>query len=160
MNRSETVEAIANIERELQDQQISQDTLVVYARQLQGLVGYVQRYNLPSAKVNELCEAVERRLTPESLARALDGGVLPMPERSPNEGKPISVEDMPAELERVGELGFVPAGEADEPCEHTSKSFNDDGLPVCNDCGHIFQPPPTKPTIDRKTAIDHLFGKG
>lgn len=184
MNRSEVVEGIASIERELRDQRISQDTLVVLHRQITGLLGYAERYALPTQKPAELIEEIESRMDLDSIERARNDGVIP-----DAEPRPIPAEDMGAELQRVRELGFEPAGNwscpscgggpggaggadcvcgstegdpppVEPPCEHPNKSFNDDGLPVCNDCGHIFQPPPTKPTIDRKTAIDDLFGKG
>lgn len=140
MNRSETVEAIANIERELRDAS-AQDTLVVLARQLQMLAAEVERHDLPNAKVIDLGNEVNRRLTPESRTRVAEG-VLPLPQRA----RPTQSSEP------------TPTDPAPAPCEHRNKSFNDEGLPVCNDCGHVFTPPATKPTIDRKAAINDLFG--
>lgn len=140
MNREQVIDAIANLERELQDTS-AQDSLVVLHRQLQGLVASAKRLNLPIARPLDLLAQIESRMNGESLERARNGVPPAEPADRPTVSQPAP-EPRPA------------------PCEHPNKSFNEDGVPVCNDCGYAFQPAPMKPTIDRKAAIDDLFGKG
>lgn len=93
MSRETVVEGVANLERELKDSQISQDTLVVMARTANGYRAECLRLSLPTVRLDQVQQEINRRLTPDSRKRI-----------GPTEGTMISGKDFKEMLKSGGTL--------------------------------------------------------
>lgn len=83
MNREQVVEGIANVEREFNDMSgtsMSDDSLVVLYRKLQGLAPLVGQFGLPTAKLDELDEAIVLAMSQDARERVFTNSLQSMAE--------------------------------------------------------------------------------
>jgi hypothetical protein len=126
MDREQTVEAVANIEREFNELVhggVSDDSLVVLYRQLGVAALEVHRHGLPTAKVDQLDEAIVTAMSSEAKERAFAqvrslAHTPPQNPLPPIEGS-MSGADFMAELQKRAAAG--------QPIQIVTNPVNPDG---------------------------------